>query len=141
MLQLAVDYAKVREQFGRPVGSFQAVKHHLADALLRADFAAAPVYRAAWSLSGRSPRAAVDVSMAKVYASEAAVFVGKKALQVHGAIGYTTECDLHHWMKRAWALSRAWGDPATHRARLQAAVLGAPSGDTEPLDSFSAETL
>ncbi len=113
MLDLGVAYAKDRRQFGKPIGSFQAVQHHLVDALSKIAFAAPAVYRAAWSLDVAHPNRAVHVAMAKLYASEAATFTAKKSLQVHGAIGYTFEYDLHLWMKRAWALSAAWGDPAT----------------------------
>ncbi len=76
------------------------------------------VYRAAWSLSEGEPDAGLHASMAKAMASEAATVAARTALQVHGAIGYTWEHDLHLWMKRAWALAAAWGDAATHRARV-----------------------
>jgi alkylation response protein AidB-like acyl-CoA dehydrogenase len=123
MLDVTVEYVKVRQQFGRPVGSFQAVKHHLADALARVELAAPVVYRAAYA-EGRSEAArAVRIAMAKASASDAATFVAKKALQCHGAIGYAFENDLHLWMKRAWALAAAWGDAGWHRARVAAAVL------------------
>jgi len=121
MLDMSVDYAKVREQFGRPVGSFQAVKHHLADALMHLEFARPAAWRAAWTLSdagSASSERSLQASMAKARASDAADLVGRKALQVHGAIGYTTECDLHHWLKRSWALRRAFGGAAWHRARI-----------------------
>ncbi len=118
MLDLAVEYSKSRRQFGKPIGSFQAVQHHLVDALQRIAFAAPAVYRAAWSVDTNHPNRSVHVSMAKVYASEAALFTGRKALQVHGAIGYTFEYDLHMWMKRAWTLSSAWGDVRHHTDRV-----------------------
>lgn len=124
MIDLAVAYAKEREQFGRPIGSFQAVQHHLVDALLALRFAAPAVYRAAWSLEHDAHGRSVHVSMAKLYASEAASLAARKALQVHGAIGYAFEHDLHLWMKRAWSLSRAWGDPGWHLRRVSAHVLG-----------------
>jgi alkylation response protein AidB-like acyl-CoA dehydrogenase len=118
LLAMAAHYAKERVQFGKPIGSFQAVKHHLADALVRVEFARPVVYRAAWSLSEGDPQARLHASMAKAMASEAATVAARTALQVHGAIGYTWEHDLHLWMKRAWALAAAWGDAATHRARV-----------------------
>ena len=118
MLDLTVDHVKNRQQFGVPIGSFQAVKHHLADALLGLEFARPAVYRAAWSLAYGEPTAARDVSMAKAMASDAASFVGRQALQCHGAIGYTVEYDLHLFLKRTWALARAWGDAAWHRDRV-----------------------
>src|SRR5439155_24977645 len=108
----------VREQFGRPVGSFQAVKHHLADVLVQLELARPVVYRAAWSLAHRLPERSTHVSMAKACASDAAGEAARAALQCHGAIGYSFEHDLHLWMKRAWALARTWGDAAWHRARI-----------------------
>jgi alkylation response protein AidB-like acyl-CoA dehydrogenase len=127
MIDLTVAYVKVREQFGKPIGSFQAVKHHLADALLRLEFAAPVVHRAAYSVAGGASDRSVHVSMAKVYASEAAEMAARVALQCHGAIGYAFEHDLHLWMKRAWALSASWGDSGWHRARVGTAVLGRES--------------
>ena len=122
MLDMTVAYVREREQFGKPIGSFQAVKHHLADALKELAFARPAVYRAAHSLAVDAPTQAGDVSMAKAMASEAACFVGRQALQCHGAIGYTVEADLHLYMKRAWALAKAWGDATWHRDRYGAAL-------------------
>ncbi len=124
-LTLTVDYAKERRQFGVPIGSFQAVKHHLADALLQLEFARPVLYRAAYSVAEGAEDRSRDVSMAKAYASEAALVVARKALQCHGAIGYTVEYDLHLWMKRIWALAASWGDAAWHRERVAQSVLGA----------------
>ncbi len=118
MLEVTVEYVQMRTQFGRAIGSFQAVKHHLADALLRLEFATPVVHRAAWSIDQSDPDRSVHASMAKIYASEAALLVAEKALQCHGAIGYSFEYDLHLWMKRVWALADAWRDPAWHRARV-----------------------
>jgi alkylation response protein AidB-like acyl-CoA dehydrogenase len=123
LLEVTVEYVQVRRQFGRPVGSFQAVKHHLADALGKLELAAPVVYRAAVALAHAEPARAVRVSMAKAVASDAASFVAGTALQCHGAIGYAFENDLHLWMKRVWALAAAWGDAAWHRARVADAVL------------------
>ncbi len=124
MIDLTVGYVKERKQFGVPVGSYQAVKHHLANALLRLEYARPVVYRAAWSIDEGEPDAAVHVSMAKVFAADAASFAAKVCLQCHGAIGYTIEHDLHLFMKRAWALESAYGTPAAHRARVKVHVLG-----------------
>jgi alkylation response protein AidB-like acyl-CoA dehydrogenase len=118
LVAMAAHYAKERSQFGKPIGSFQAVKHHLADALVRVEFARPMVYRAALSLTEGDRDADLHASMAKAMASDAATLAARTALQVHGAIGYTWEHDLHLWMKRAWALAAAWGDAATHRARV-----------------------
>lgn len=123
MLEMAVEYAKVRTQFGKAIGAFQAVQHRLADALLGLEFAAPVVHRAAWSLAESDPEVGVHVSMAKVFAAEAATRTAKASLQVHGAIGYSTEYDLHLFMKRAWALSSAYGDARAHRRRLAAHLL------------------
>lgn len=123
MLEMTVNYVSQRRQFGVPVGSFQAIKHQLAEALKELSFARPVVYAAAWSLSVGSDDAARAVSAAKAVASETADLVGRVALQCHGAMGYTVEYDLHLFMKRAWALSRAWGDAASHR-RLVGAALG-----------------
>jgi alkylation response protein AidB-like acyl-CoA dehydrogenase len=115
MLAMAAAYAKERHQFGKPIGSFQAVKHLLADARVALEFARPATYRAAWSLATAQPTLSHDASMAKAMASDAADLAARVALQVHGAIGYTWECDLHFFLKQTWALSRAWGDAATHR--------------------------
>jgi alkylation response protein AidB-like acyl-CoA dehydrogenase len=122
MLDMTVAHVREREQFGVPVGSFQAVKHHLADALKELAFARPAVQRAAHSLATGAPDQARDVSMAKAMASDAARFAGRQALQCHGAIGYTVEHDLHLYLKRTWALAAAWGDPAWHRDRVGAAI-------------------
>lgn len=122
MLDMSVAYVAQREQFGKPVGSFQAVKHHLADAALRLEFARPCVHRAAWVLANDPGEIPVAVSLAKAQASEAALVAARKALQVHGAIGYTVEYDLHMWMKRSWALAAAWGDAAWHRDRVKEAL-------------------
>ena len=123
MLAMAVQYAKDREQFGKPIGAQQAVKHRLANALIKQEFARPLVYRAAWALAKRASEYQIDNSMAKVYAAESARFVAQQALQVHGAIGYTIECDLHMWMKRVWALAPAYGSVAYHRTRIGKAIL------------------
>jgi len=123
MLDMAVQYAKDREQFGKPIGAQQAIKHRLANALIEQEFARPTVYRAGWSMETSARDAEVDVSLAKIYAGQAAQFVAKEALQVHGAIGYTIECDLHMWMKRAWALAAAHGDAAHHRERIGRHIL------------------
>jgi alkylation response protein AidB-like acyl-CoA dehydrogenase len=118
MLDLTVAYVKERHQFGVPVGSFQAVKHHLANALKEVAFARPVVQRAAWSVANGSPTASRDVAMAKAMASDAASFAARQALQCHGAIGYTVEHELHLYLKRTWALSRAYGDAPYHRDRV-----------------------
>lgn len=127
MLELTVAYVSERRQFGVPVGSFQAIKHRLANALLALEFAKPVVYRAAYSIATGAPSASRDVSMAKCFASDAAERVTREALQCHGAIAYTVEYDMHMWMKRVWALTSAWGDAAHHRRQVGLAVLGPES--------------
>lgn len=122
MLVMTAAYVTERHQFGVPVGSFQAVKHHLADARLALEFAAPTVWRAAWSLANGEASAQRDVSMAKAMAADAAHLVGRKALQCHGGIGYTVEYDLHLFLKRTWALETLWGDTAWHRRRVALAI-------------------
>ena len=122
MVDLSVAYTCERQQFGKPVGSFQAVKHHMADVAVRLEYARAPVYRAAASLSSRSADAGLHVSHAKLAACEAAALAAKHSIQVHGAMGYTWEVDLHIFMKRAWALAGAWGDAGFHKQRVAEAL-------------------
>ena len=122
-LDMAVEYAKERVQFGKPIGSFQAVKHMLASAKVKLEYARPVVMRAAYSVAHGSPQRALHVSMAKLVATEAARFTARQALQAHGAIGYTWEQDLHIWMRRAWSLDQAWGRAPFHLARVRSAVL------------------
>ncbi|MEV4513888.1 acyl-CoA dehydrogenase family protein [Dactylosporangium sp. NPDC049525] len=104
MLELTVGYVKQRQQFGAPVGSFQAVKHQLADAYLGVEFARPAVLAAAWALrEGVDAAAAVDGAV--VLAADAAHAMSRAAIQCHGAIGYTVEYELHRYAKRAWALA------------------------------------
>lgn len=127
MLEMTVEYVAERRQFGVPVGSFQAVKHHLADAALGVEFAEPLVRHAAHLLDparGAAPdEVAVAASMAKSRASRAAVAASEAALQCHGAIGYTVEADLHLFMKRAWALARSHGDADWHLGRVRRHLL------------------
>ncbi len=118
MLDLTVDYVKTREQFGVPIGSFQAIKHALAAALVAVEFARPMVLAAGWAQAARTADAAAATSAAKVLATDAARLVARTAIQCHGAIGYTTEYDLHLYAKRVWALAPAWGDANRHRAEL-----------------------
>jgi hypothetical protein len=121
-LDAAIDYAKSRVQFGKPIGSFQAVKHQLADALVGLDLARPLLYGAALAVAEDSPDRARDVSAAKVACADAAYRASRAALQVHGAIGYTSECDLALWLTKIRALRSAWGTQAEHRARVLAAL-------------------
>jgi len=114
-LDMSVEYAKVREQFGQPIGSFQAIRHRCAEMLLEAENAHAAVYYAAWALTAGAEDAAVASSICKSYVSEAARKVCGDAIQVHGGIGFTWEYDLHLYMKRAKALEPLYGDTEYHR--------------------------
>ncbi len=132
LVKLAADYAGERVQFGVAIGSFQAVKHMLADVLVKTEYARSHVYRAAHSVAHDTATRAVDASMAKISACEAALAAGRASLQVHGAIGYTYEQDVHIFLKRAWSLDLAFGDSVLHRARLSAGVIDR----TIPAESF-----
>jgi len=118
-LEMTVGYVAQRHQFGVPVGSFQAVKHQLADALLGVRFAEPAVRRAGLALDAdpvaEQPDTVMAVSMAKALASDAADVVSRTAIQCHGAIGYTDEYDLQLYAKRTWALAAAWGTAGEHR--------------------------
>ncbi|WP_428311516.1 acyl-CoA dehydrogenase family protein [Hydrocarboniphaga sp.] len=124
MLDLGVDHAAQRKQFGKPVGSFQAVKHHLADVAVKAEFAEPVIHRAAYAVSQELPDRAAFVSHAKLVAGEAARLAARRSIQVHGAMGYTWEADLQMFVKRAWALDSAYGDSIFHKQRVASLVLG-----------------
>lgn len=125
MLDMAVSYAKQREQFGVAIGSFQAIKHQLANVYVGNAFAVPVVARAAWSVAHDTPTRSRDASHAKHAATVAAQRAARTALQVHAGIGYTFEHDLHMWMKRTWTLASLWGTKAWHRDRVARAVLDA----------------
>jgi alkylation response protein AidB-like acyl-CoA dehydrogenase len=118
MLEMTVAYVKGRQQHGVAIGSFQAVKHHLADVLMALEFARPPLAYAAYATARNLPDARRAVSMAKAMAGEAATFAARQCLQCHGAMGYTDEYDLQLWMKRAWALAATYGGAAWHRHRV-----------------------
>ncbi|MHC5905562.1 acyl-CoA dehydrogenase family protein [Streptomyces sp. S6] len=132
MLELTVAYVREREQFGVPVGSFQAVKHALAEVVVAVRFARASVLAAGWAQAAGESDADVRTSAAKVLASEAARRAARAAVQCHGAMGYTTEYELHRYAKRAWALAADWGGPAEHRALIarRLGLTGNPGGGT-----------
>jgi hypothetical protein len=122
LLEASAAHAKTREQFGRPVGAFQAVKHQLANVLIGLEFARPLVYAAAIALGNDEPTAARDLSAARVACADAARLAARTALQVHGAIGYTRECDISLWLAKVRALSSTWGSQAEHRAVVLAAL-------------------
>ena len=123
MLDLSVDYVAQRKQFGKPIGSFQAVKHHLADVATQIEFAKPVLYRAAYALAHQEADVDARVSHAKLACGEAAWVAARKGIQVHGAMGYTWEVDVQMFMKRAWALDAFWGDRGLHKSRIADAML------------------
>jgi alkylation response protein AidB-like acyl-CoA dehydrogenase len=123
-VDLTVAYAKTRQQFGVPIGSFQAVKHPLAEAVVGTEFAWPVVLLAAHALATGAPDASMRVSHAKAAASDASYRVSRVCLQAHGAMGYTTEYDLHLFMKRTWALAADWGSASDHRMKIARELLG-----------------
>ena len=122
MLDASVDYAKQRSQFGRTIGSYQAIKHKLADVYIAVELARPLVYGAALSLADGSGDTARDVSAAHVAAADAALLSARSSLQTHGAIGFTQEHDLSLLLLRVQALRSAWGDPTWHRRRVLEAL-------------------
>lgn len=117
-LDMAVEYAKDRVQFDRPIGSFQAVKHRCADMLVDVEGMRSTTYWAAWSVGADAPDASVAASTAKIWCSDASKRVMGSALQVHGGIGFTWEHDLHFFLKRAQLDQMSFGDSVVHRIRL-----------------------
>ena len=124
VLDITVDYAKMRTTFGKPIGSYQGVKHKCADMLIEIENAKSLTYYAAWAIDEGDPDAAMGVSMAKAAASDAGRKVCAAGIQLHGGIGMTWEHDLHLYLKRAKADEVALGDATWHRERI-ARLLGA----------------
>ncbi|MDI9953299.1 acyl-CoA dehydrogenase family protein [Rhodococcus sp. IEGM 1305] len=124
MIDATVTYDTMRTQFGVSIGSFQAVKHQLANAYIAVEFARPVVDAAAMAMSASSPDAPRLCSMAKALAGDAGRITAKAALQCHGAIGYTMEADLHLHLMRTWSLLNAWGSVDHHRDRVADMVLG-----------------
>jgi len=116
-MEMSVEYAKVRQQFGQPIGAFQAIKHACAEMLLEVENAHAATYYAAWALDAGAPDAALAASVAKAYVGDASRKVCGSAIQVHGGIGFTWEYDLHLYVKRAKHLEPLYGDADFHRER------------------------
>ena len=116
-MDMAVEYAKVRQQFGQPIGMFQAIKHTCSEMLLDVENSHAATYYAAWALDAGSPEAALAASAAKAYVGESSRKVCGNAIQVHGGIGFTWEYDLHLYFKRAKHFEPLYGDADFHRER------------------------
>jgi alkylation response protein AidB-like acyl-CoA dehydrogenase len=123
VLEMTVDYAKLRVTFGKPIGSYQGVKHKCSDMLIEVENAKSLTYYAAWAIDEGMPDAPLAVSMAKAYASDASRKVSNAGIQLHGGIGMTWEHGLHLYMKRAKASEVAFGDATWHRERV-ASLMG-----------------
>jgi alkylation response protein AidB-like acyl-CoA dehydrogenase len=117
-LDMSVEYAKVRVQFGRPIGSFQAIKHKCADMLLEVESAKSAAYYAGWAASEDNDELPVVASLAKAYCSEAYFHASAENIQIHGGIGFTWEHDAHLYFKRAKSSELLFGDPTYHRELL-----------------------
>jgi alkylation response protein AidB-like acyl-CoA dehydrogenase len=128
-LEMAVEYAKDRKQFGRPIGSYQAVSHRCAQMLLETENARSSVFGAAWAADAEPEALPLAASMAKAYASDAGWRVPDASIQVHGGIGFTWEHDLHLFLKRGRANASILGDSQWHRERVAELVL---AGAAEP---------
>ncbi len=124
-LDVTVDYAKTRKQFGKPIGSFQAVQHQCADMYLETESARSAVYYAAVALAESAADASAAASIAKLHASDACRTVGNRGIQIHGGMGFTWENDLHFYYRRAKASETMLGDATFHRERLARLVVDA----------------
>jgi alkylation response protein AidB-like acyl-CoA dehydrogenase len=118
LLEMTIDYAKVRTAFGRPIGSFQALKHLLADASFRVEISTAAAWSATEAVADERPTASEIVSIAKAYVGDAATEVAQTCLQVHGGVGFTWEHDLHFFLRRLATDRVLFGDPEWHRERI-----------------------
>jgi alkylation response protein AidB-like acyl-CoA dehydrogenase len=127
-MEMAVEYAKDRQQFGRPIGSYQAVSHRCAQMLLETENSRSAVYGAAWAADAEPESLPKAASMAKAYASDAGWRVPDASIQVHGGIGFTWEHDLHFFLKRGKANASMFGDARWHRDRVADAIL-APAAE------------
>jgi alkylation response protein AidB-like acyl-CoA dehydrogenase len=123
ILDTTVEYAKTRQQFGKPIGAFQAVQHLCADMLLLTESARSATYYAAWALTQDDPGAALATSVAKAYCSDAYREVANRGVQVHGGIGFTWEHDLQLYYKRSKASETLFGDATFHRERIASMVV------------------
>jgi alkylation response protein AidB-like acyl-CoA dehydrogenase len=122
-MEMAVSYAKDRQQFGRPIGAYQAVSHRCAQMLLETENSRSAVYGAAWAADAEPDSLPLAASMAKAYASDAGWRVPDASIQVHGGIGFTWEHDLHFFLKRGKANAASFGDARWHRERVADLVL------------------
>jgi alkylation response protein AidB-like acyl-CoA dehydrogenase len=127
ILELTTDYARTRSQFGRPIGSFQAIKHLLADAMLEIEAAKTAVLHAGWAFDHDQPDLEVISRLCLAVAGDAFLGIGKAAIQAHGAIGFTWEHDAHLFLKRATSTRQLFGSSDEHREAIAAAILDSAS--------------
>jgi alkylation response protein AidB-like acyl-CoA dehydrogenase len=118
IFDVTLDYAKQREQFGVPIGSFQAIKHKFADMLVALERARATSYFAALTIAEDEDRRSLAASMAKAAAGDCAALLAKEGIQIHGGIGYTWEHDMHLYVRRVKSNAQLFGNAAQHRARV-----------------------
>jgi len=126
VLDMTVEYAKIREQFGRPIGSFQAIQHKCANMLVQVESAKSATYYAAWAVSNNVPEAPLAAAMAKAYCSDAFRQVTAEGIQVHGGIGFTWEHDMHIYFKRAKGSEVTFGDATWNRELVAQYTLDVP---------------
>ena len=126
-LEFGVEHAQTRVQFGRPIGTYQAISHRLADTYLEQQLARSLAYWAAWCVAEGDPQAPVAAAAAKAFAADAAVAACERSIQVHGGIGFTWEHPLHRYYKRALWIQSFAGQGAAHRAEVAEALLGTPA--------------
>jgi len=126
VLEMSVDYAKVREQFGKPIGSFQAIQHKCANMMVQTESAKSATYYAAWAVANGVPEAHLAACMAKAYCSDAYRFVSAEGIQIHGGIGFTWEHDMHLYFKRAKGSEVTFGDATWNRELVAQLVLDQP---------------
>ena len=123
VLEMSVEYAKVREQFGRPIGSFQAIQHKCANMLVEVESSKSATYYAAWAVANDVPEASLAAAMAKAYCSDAYRHTAGEGIQIHGGIGFTWEHDMHIYFKRAKSSEVTFGD-ATWNREIVAQLIG-----------------
>ena len=132
VLEMSVEYAKVREQFGKPIGSFQAIQHKCANMMVQVESAKSATYYAAWAVANDVPEAHLAACMAKAYTSDAYRFVSAEGIQIHGGIGFTWEHDMHLYFKRAKGSEVTFGDATYNRELVAQVVLDAPETAAAP---------
>jgi alkylation response protein AidB-like acyl-CoA dehydrogenase len=132
VLEMSVEYAKVREQFGKPIGSFQAIQHKCANMMVQVESAKSATYYAAWAVANDVPEAHLAACMAKAYTSDAYRFVSAEGIQIHGGIGFTWEHDMHLFFKRAKGSEVTFGDATHNRELVAQVVLDAPESANLP---------